>query len=365
MPRPTADPQPPIADNVLYVTSQGTQIGTRQNQYVVRDVADADSDSNSEKNDSGTDSDREADESGEQHGSERLAAFPVEKVETINIFGRGVDVTTATIATAAKHETAINFFTMNGRYRGRFTPEDTSVAVLHRQQHDLGDEIRRDIAKRFVLGKVINAGRYLERKGITIESGTPLATAPKRIQTADSIETLRGVEGEAARHYFDLYDRTLADDWTMAGRSRRPPGDEVNSLLSLTYTFLQNECEAALRQVNLDPYVGIFHEMRHGRPALALDLVEEFRRAFADPFVARLINRETIGNEDFTAEWKLRDEAFDLYISKFDDYMGERLSHERLQRRLTRREAVRLQANLLRKRVTGELETYPPFEVSR
>lgn len=110
MPRPTADPQPPIADNVLYVTSQGTQIGTRQNQYVVRDVADADSDSNSEKNDSGTDSDREADESGEQHGSERLAAFPVEKVETINIFGRGVDVTTATIATAAKHETAINFF---------------------------------------------------------------------------------------------------------------------------------------------------------------------------------------------------------------------------------------------------------------
>ena len=365
MPRPTTDPQPPIAEHVLYVTSPGTQIGTRQNQYVVRDVGDSDSNSKSEKADPKSSTDREADNPGEQHGGERLAAFPVEKVETINVFGQGVDVTTATIATAAKHETVINFFTVNGRYRGRFTPEDTSVAVLHRQQHELDDEMRRGIAKRFVHGKVINARRYLERKGISVDSDAPLATAPKRIQTADSIETVRGVEGEAARHYFDLYDRTLAEGWTMAGRSRRPPGDEVNSLLSLTYTFLQRECEAALRQVNLDPYVGIFHEMRHGRPALALDLLEEFRRAFADPFVARLINRETIGHEDFTAEWKLRDEAFDLYVGKFDSYMGERLSHERLQRRLTRREVVRLQSNLLRKRVTGELETYPPFKVSR
>lgn len=354
MSRPTADPRPPIDEHTLYVTTQGTQLGVRQNQYVVRDVSDRDSTNDSEGGGNST---------GDDRG--RLGTYPVQKVDTINVFGRGVDVTAATIATAANQDTAINFFTTNGRFRGQFTPKETSVAVLHRQQHAVTDETRHEVAKRFVLGKVGNAHRYLKRKDISLGSDSPLATAPQRIQTADSPDGLRGIEGEAARHYFGLYDRTLADDWTMAGRSRRPPGDRVNSLLSLTYTFLQRECEAALRQVNLDPYVGIFHEMRHGRPALALDLLEEFRCAFADPFVARLINRTTVTREDFTAEYRLCDPAFDRFVGKFDEYMDEELSHDWLKRTLTRREVVRLQANLLRKRITGELETYPPFELPR
>jgi CRISPR-associated protein Cas1 len=350
---PASDPRPPIDEHVLYVTTQGTQIGARQNQYVVRDVRDSES-----RND-------EHEQNRSNDGVQRLGEYPVRKVDTINVFGRGVDVTTATVATAANQETVINFFTTNGRFRGKFTPEDTSVAVLHRQQHALTDDVRREVARRFVLGKVVNARRYLERKGISVSSDSPLMTAPRRIQTTDSLDVLRGVEGEAARQYFDLYDRTLADDWTMDGRSRRPPGDRVNSLLSLTYTFLQRECEGALRQVNLDPYVGIFHGMRHGRPALALDLLEEFRRAFADPFVARLINRGTMSREDFTAEHRLGDSVFDQFVGKFDEYMSEELSHDWLERTLTRREVVRLQANLLRKRITGELEAYPPFEVTR
>lgn len=356
MSNPATDPRPPIDEHVLYVTTQGTQIGTRQNQYVVRDVRSGD-----------TMSGDEAAEDGSSVGndSERLGTYPVEKVDTINVLGRGVDVTAATIAIAANRDTTINFFTTNGQFRGRFTPEETSVAVLHRQQHEVDHETRLDLARRFVIGKVVNARRYFDRKDIEVNTDSPLATALRRIQTADSLNGLRGVEGEAARHYFDLYDNSLANGWTMGGRSRRPPGDEVNSLLSLTYTFLQRECEAALRQVNLDPYVGVFHEMRHGRPALALDLLEEFRRGFADPFVARLVNRGTIALDAFTAEHHLEDPIFDRYISKFDEYMNEELSHDKVQRTLTRREVVRLQANLLRKRITGELDVYPPFEVPR
>jgi CRISPR-associated protein Cas1 len=347
---PAADPRPPVDDQILYVVSQGTQVGVQENQYVVRDLRTDDSSDRAE---------------GKDDRSNTLGKYPVQKIETINVFGRGVDVTSAVISTAADHDTAINFFTTHGRPKGHFRPYDSSVAVLHEQQHELDEASRHTIAKRFVLGKVVNAYRYLQRKDVTVDSDAPLVTAPHRIQTAASLDELRGIEGEAARQYFNLYDQTLASGWSMDGRSRRPPGDRVNGLLSLSYSFVQNECSAALRQANLDPYVGIFHQMRHGRPALALDLLEEFRRAFADPFVARLINREVINRDDFTEENHLSDSAFEQYVTKYDEYMSEQLSHQRLKRRLTRRETVRLQANLLRKRITGEIEEYPPFEVVR
>jgi len=343
---PKTDPKPPIDDQVLYITTQATQLGVRNNQYVVRDLDGSDTD--------------EADS-----GSSTLGTYPVKKIETINVFGRGVDVTSGAIATAATHDTAINFFTTNGRSKGQFRAQETSVAVLHEQQHTLNDTDRLSISKRLVLGKVINARRYLERKDIDISTDSPLTTAPHRIQTATTFNELRGIEGDAAKQYFALYDETLLDGWSMEGRSRQPPGDHTNALLPLTYTFLCNECKGALRQVNLDPYIGIFHQMRHGRPALALDLIEEFRRGFADPFVARVINRRVFEHDDFTKANELTDTGFDQYLAKFEGYMSEELSHEHLERTLTRRETIRLQANLLRKRITHELDEYPPFEISR
>jgi len=146
---PKTDPKPPIDDQVLYITTQATQLGVRNNQYVVRDLDGSDTD--------------EADS-----GSSTLGTYPVKKIETINVFGRGVDVTSGAIATAATHDTAINFFTTNGRSKGQFRAQETSVAVLHEQQHTLNDTDRLSISKRLVLGKVINARRYLERKDIDI-----------------------------------------------------------------------------------------------------------------------------------------------------------------------------------------------------
>lgn len=343
-PDPATDPLPPVDETTLYVTTQGTQIGCRENQYVVRNVSKS---SNKETDDT------------------ILRRLPSEQTEIINVFGRGVDVTSGALATAAAKGTPINYFTINGRFRGRFTPASSSVANLHRQQHSIADDTRLTIAVQIVVGKVANAVTYLRRKGIDLNDQSPLLTAPCRAEAATGMDELRGIEGDAARAFFELYSETLTQEWDFNGRSRRPPGDEVNSLLSLTYTFLERECESALRQVNLDPYVGVFHEMRHGRPALALDLIEEFRRAFADPFVARLLNRGTIDHDSFTTELKLCDDSFDRFVGKFDEYMNEQLSHDRVQRKLTRREVVRLQATLLRKRITGELDTYHPFRITR
>lgn len=338
-PQPGVDPRPPLADTTIYVTEQGTQLGVTDNRYVVRDIGDDD--------------------------SELLAEFPVAKVETICVFGAGVDVTAYARSTADSNDTIINYFTVNGRFRGRFVPEGTTIAALHRQQHELPDDERLSIARALVAGKVLNAIEHLRRKHDLDAVGEDLLDAPEKTQRCEAMNQLRGVEGAAAREYFGHVEETLRDGWKMERRTTRPPEDHTNSLLSLTYTMVQREVESALRQVNLDPYVGLFHAERHGRPALALDLLEEFRTAFADRLVARLINRQTISHDQFTVENRLTDDAFDRYLAKYDAYMDESVTHAVIGRELTRREVIRMQARLLRKRIVGDIDDYPPYRTDR
>lgn len=338
-PQPGVDPRPPIADTTVYLTEQGTQLGVTDNRYVVRDVEGDDSDT--------------------------LAEFPVAKVETICVFGAGIDVTAYARSTAEQNETVINYFTVNGRFRGRFVPEGTTIAVLHRQQYELSDSERLSVAQAFVTGKLLNAIEHLRRKSALDSAGEDLLDAPEKVPQCETMNELRGVEGAAARAYFESVGETLRDGWAMERRTTRPPEDHTNSLLSLTYTMVQREVESALRQVNLDPYVGIFHAERHGKPALALDLLEEFRTAFADRLVARLINRQTLTRDQFTVENRLADDAFDRYLAKYDAYMDESVTHAAVGRELTRREAVRVQARLLRKRIVGDIEDYPPYRADR
>ncbi len=331
-------------ESILYVTKQGTQLGVSDNQYIVRDLST---------------------DNSEDGGPAILNNFPVKKIETICIFGTGVDVTSYARATANRNATVINYFTTNGGFRGRFVPNETTIAPLHRQQYELSEAEKSAISAQFVVGKIQNAIEYLRRKQIRSVVGKDLLDAPGKIQTCETMDELRGIEGAAAREYFDHFEDTLRDGWEMDRRTIRPPEDHTNSLLSLTYSFLRHEAESAIRQVNLDPYVGVFHTERHGRPALALDLMEEFRRGFADPFVARLVNRRTITHEQFTTENRLSDDAFDRYLSKYDSYMDESLHHATVGRTMTRREIIRMQAHLLRKRIVGDIEAYPPYRVDR
>ncbi|QZA89527.1 CRISPR-associated endonuclease Cas1 [Salinarchaeum sp. IM2453] len=342
---PSPDPRPPLDDVLLYLTTQGTQLGTREGQYVVRDRRDmADNDSRQ---------------------SAQLASFPVEQIETINIFGRGIDVTSPARNKANSTGTVINYFTTNGEFQGRFIPSSSSVAILHQQQHTLTTTEKLTIAQELVTGKIKNAIRYLKRKDALLADNDEFSQAIARAKDTQTLNELRGIEGNAAKAFYQQYSETLKDGWTISNRSRRPPEDHVNSLLSLTYTFLERETETALRQVNLDPYVGIFHTNRHGRPALALDLLEEFRRAFGDPLVSRLINQNHFSHADFTAEHKLTDDGFDQYIEQYDMYMDEKLTHNTTDRNLTRREVIRLQAHLLRKRITSDIDQYRSFVITQ
>lgn len=331
-------PEEMFDESVVYVTKQGTQVRTDEGRIVVWNV------------------DAEEDE------PKVLASYPKEKLDTINVFG-GVNFSTPFVAEANEHGIVLNYFTQNGKYRGSFVPEKNTIAEVRRAQYALSTDAELNIARAMIKGKIRNQRTLLSRKGVT---GTDLLKdLGIRIENTQTEDDLRGTEGEAAERYFDRLDETLIDGWTFEKRTKRPPEDHINSLLSLTYVFMKNEVLSALRQYNLDPFLGVLHADRHGRPSLALDLQEEFRPIFCDALVTRLINRGTITHDDFNKDNRLSDDAFKTYLSKFDEFMQEEFTHPHFEYSVTRRKAVRQQAILLRKAITGELDEYHALTFNR
>ena len=331
-------PEGMFDESVVYVTKQGTQVRTDEGRIVVWNV--------------------DADEDEEKV----LASYPKAKLDTINVFG-GVNFSTPFVAEANEHGIVLNYFTQNGKYRGSFVPEKNTIAEVRRAQYALSTEEELDIARAMIKGKIRNQRTLLSRKGVT---GTDLLKdLGIRIENTQTKDDLRGTEGEAAERYFNRLDETLVDGWTFEKRTKRPPEDHINSLLSLTYVFMKNEVLSALRQYNLDPFLGVLHADRHGRPSLALDLQEEFRPIFCDALVTRLINRGTLTHDDFNNDNRLNDDAFKIYLSKFDAFMQEEFTHPHFEYTVTRRKAVRQQAILLRKAITGELDEYHALTFTR
>ena len=326
-------------ESVVYVTQQGTQIRVDGGRVVVWDVDPED-----------------------EEDDPKLASYPIEKLDTINVFG-GVNFSTPFVARANEHGIVLNYFTQNGKYRGSFVPEKNTIAEVRRAQYALSMSAELEIATAMIRGKIRNQRTLLSRKGVT---GTDvLKDLGVRVANVATKDDLRGVEGEAAERYFDRLDETLVDGWTFEKRTKRPPEDHINSLLSLTYVFMKNEVMSALRQYNLDPFLGVLHADRHGRPSLALDLQEEFRPIFCDALVTRLVNRGTIGHGEFNADNRLSDDAFKTYCSKFEEFMNEEFTHPHFEYTVTRRTAVRKQAILLRKAITGEMDEYHPLTFTR
>lgn len=322
-------------ESVLYVTTQGAQVRTDGGRVVVWDVAGDD---------------------GE------LASFPVEKLDTVNIFGN-VNFTTPFIKKTGEQGITLNYFTTNGKYRGSFVPEKNTIAAVRRKQYGLTSSEKLDISKEIIRGKIRNSRTLLKRKGV--EGTGKLKDLYERARKVRVVDSLRATEGEAGEVYFSLLDDALVGDWTFEKRTRRPPQDHINSLLSLTYVMMKNEVMSALRQYNLDPFLRVMHVDRHGRPALALDLMEELRPIFCDAFAVRLINRGTLTHDDFRKDNRLNNDAFDKYLEKFDSYMQEEFKHPHFQYTVTRRKAIRMQSILLRKAIAGEMERYHPLEFKR
>ena len=220
------------------------------------------------------------------------------------------------------------------------------------------------MAQRFVLGKIRNGLVFLRRNGA--EGWERLKEALLEAERAQDEEALRGAEGRAADLYFRAFAELLPEEFAFGERSRRPPRDPANSLLSLAYTLLAKACESALLVAGLDPYVGYLHEVRYGRPSLALDLMEEFRSVLADSVVLSLLNNRRVTLEDFDDSEgfpRLRKEAWPKFLRAWEGRLNERIQHPLLGKRLAYREILLAQARILVKHLLGELPRYEPFAV--
>jgi CRISPR-associated protein Cas1 len=190
----------------------------------------------------------------------------------------------------------------------------------------------------------------------------------RRTLAMAEVEGLRGIEGEAAAAYFGVFDHLIRHDdpaFRFRGRSRRPPLDAMNALLSFLYTLLTHDCRSALETFGLDPAVGFLHRDRPGRPSLALDLLEEFRPVLADRLALSLVNRRQVAAGDFrrleNGAVLLGEEARKRLLVAFQERKKEELLHPYLQEKAPLGLMPSLQAQLLARHLRGELDAYPPF----
>ena len=185
---------------------------------------------------------------------------------------------------------------------------------------------------------------------------------------SNSMDSLRGIEGNAAAEYFGAFDVLILQnrgDFSFTGRNRRPPTDRVNAMLSFAYSLLSSMCAAALRSTGLDPYVGFMHTDRPGRTSLALDLVEELRASYADRFVLTLINNRVVNGDDFTIQDSgavlLTDKGRKTFLSEWQKRKKETLTHPFLKEKIEWGLVPYVQSLLLARTVRGDLDEYPPF----
>ena len=308
--------------------------------------------------------------------------IPVHMLESLVCIGR-VLVSPPMLGYCAEQGICISYLTPNGKFLARVEGPVSGNVLLRREQYRRSDDPAgcAAIVTNLLVGKVYNQraviGRALRDHGdkLALEARTVLEITHKRLaRIADrllleqDVDVLRGLEGEAAQAYFGVFDHLIrVPDVALrfAGRSRRPPLDAVNALLSFLYTLLTHDCRSALETVGLDPAVGYLHRDRPGRPSLALDLVEEFRPVLADRLALSLLNRRQLSSADFetmdNGAVLLRDGARKLVLTAYQERKREELRHAFLEESAPLGMFMFIQAQLLARHLRGDLDAYPPF----
>lgn len=271
----------------------------------------------------------------------------------------------------------VSFLTEHGRFLARVSGAVSGNVLLRREQVRRADNPAASlaIARSFVLGKLANSRTVMQRAlrdhgpDAALETAVnTLANAIRRAGEADDIDILRGIEGEAANAYFGAFDSMIVaqkECFHMTGRSRRPPLDPLNALLSFLYTLLAHDCTAALEGVGLDPQMGFLHALRPGRPSLALDQMEEFRSVLADRVALSLINLKQINARSFTTSESgavvMKDDDRKNVLKAWQQKKQESLQHPFLDEKVQIGLLPHAQALLLARHLRGDLDAYPPF----
>mgnify|MGYP002641824836 CR=1 FL=1 len=309
---------------------------------------------------------------------ESKARFPVHNLGGVVCFGN-VLCSPFLLGHCADNGVAVSMLTENGRFLARVVGGAPGNVLLRREQYRRADcpDGSAAIARNILLGKIGNCRTVLQRS----RRDRPDATSPemdsainhlagslKRVRTATDLETIRGMEGDAARTYFAMFDELITvatPDFVFERRTRRPPRNAVNALLSFLYTILLHDIQGALESVGLDVQVGYLHRDRPGRPGLALDLMEELRPVLADRLAVSLINRGQLKPKNFDNDpggaTMMNEDGRKAVLKAYQERKHDEITHPFLRESVPIGLVPHVQALLFARLLRGDLDGYPPF----
>ena len=312
----------------------------------------------------------------EKKQATRLPLHNLEAIVCFNYPG----ISPALMGACAERDIGLSFLKPGGRFLARVTGRVKGNLLLRKKQYHLAQDkgTAVSVAASCLSAKIFNSRQVINRAlrdhALLVDGPALQATANflkqtlPAIQTADNVDTLRGLEGSAAKQYFGVFDRLILhqkEDFPFTGRNRRPPRDNVNALLSFLYTLLTYEMASALETVGLDPQVGFLHADRPGRPSLALDMIEELRPVLADRLALTLINRKQIKGSGFACKESggilMDDDTRKKVLVAWQEKKQTHIVHPYLQERIPLGLLPHTQALLLARYLRGDLDAYPPF----
>ena len=308
-----------------------------------------------------------------QYPDKHTVEVPLVKVSQVVVSG-DITLTTPALHTLLGMGIEVCFLSMYGQFRGRLSPPVAKNVFLRREQYRVhaDQQCALRVAQACVKGKLENmrtmlmrANRSLQDAEVT-EATVAMQHMIQQVPCANKVGSLLGIEGNGSAAYFAVFGNLLRGSMTFTHRRRRPPTDPINAMLSLGYTLLLHQVSAAIQVVGLDPYIGFLHQPRYGRPALALDMMEEFRPIITDSVVLNIVNHRILTEQDFQEELgvvHLKPEARKTFYAKFEERLQEELQQPYFEYRTNYRRCIELQVRLLGKWLMGEIPNYLPLSV--
>lgn len=306
-------------------------------------------------------------------GDDRLAEARLEEVSQVALLG-AAQATTPVIQELCRRGIPISYLSQGGWFYGITHGGWHKNVELRRRQYEAASDLNRslDLARGFVRAKIANCRTLLRRNHPDLRKRLlrDLRGDMDKAAGADGLDSLLGIEGTAARRYFSAFGGMLRGGeggdppFDFEQRNRRPPRDPVNAMLSFAYALLVRECTTTLQAVGFDPYLGFYHQPRYGRPALALDLMEEFRPLIGDSVVLTAVNNGEVQTEDFVEAMgsvSLTSAGRRRFLKAYERRMSQEVTHPIFGYRISYRRLLEVQARLLGRHLAGEVPTYPAF----
>lgn len=323
--------------STIYITKQGSCVYKKSGQFVI------------------------------QKGKEILQNVPESQIRQLILVGN-INLSTPVISFCLDKNIEVVFLSQGGKFKGRLVGNGRRTAEIRVCQYDLArDEVfRLRQVKALVAGKINNQIDFAIRQGENNSKEIiSLKNSLKKVETAFNTETLLGLEGAASAAYFKMFGRWCPKPWQFVKRTSNPPKNEVNSLLSLSYTLIYNRLESYLNFAGLDPFQGFFHATKDGHASLASDLTEEFRTPFCDALVLSLIRRKQLNVQHFEKQkgrFYLDKEGSKIFFTEFERKMASRRKYLGCLN-ISFQEIIKRQVYQLAKVVKGEATVYQPFRL--